>query len=452
MSVRSWLIVLMTIALTGCVRAQDVRHLTPSECVEIALERHGDVRMADYRRNQAEAVYDEARTFRLPTFRVSASYRRLSSNVTTFTLDENVFDGDTTPIQDLNFDASLQDQYAVRGDVEQTLFSAGQTRSQIEAEHQLTLAQEHRASAVRRNVAHRVRLAYWSLVAAEASRDVARSARREVDEQLRVTRARYRQGMALRSDVLALEARASELRAEQRNADAAVASGRRLLSDRMGLDQGVIVRPTTRTFPLRPIRETTSELFAVAVAMRPDLEAEDHTVSAWRNRSRANRRARWPTISLVGSYVYARPNLAMFPQEDRFQGTWEVGVQMNVDLWDWNRQGHRAQQFEATWMEAREQQRQMRRRIRLQVADAVEEVHRSVDVLHAARERKRAAAEVFRVMRRRHAEGVALTTEVLSSERAYREARYATVEAEARYAQAHAGLDLAVGKPPSTPE
>jgi outer membrane protein TolC len=136
----------------------------------------------------------------------------------------------------------------------------------------------------------------------------------------------------------------------------------------------------------------------------------------------------------------------MFPLEDRFQGTWEVGVQMSVDLWDWNRRGYRAQQVEASWQESMERQQMTRQAIRLEVADARDEVERAADVLVASREREKAMEEVFRVVRRRHAAGEALTVEVLSTEHEFRRARVAVVEAEARYAQAHAGLDRAVGR------
>jgi len=438
--------ILVVAALAPAVtHAQETMRLTPEACVDLAMTSQPQLRLAGSRVEAAEASRGEMQSWRWPTVRAGASYRRLSSNVTTFILEDAGL-GDGLLPDDLRFDTSLPDQYALRGEVEQRLFSGGETRHSVDAATQATRAEEHRRQSVAQDVAQAVVRAYWTLVAAEAKQEVTAVAKRQVAEQLRVTRVRFREGMALRSDVLALEARAAEINADRRNADAAVASARRHLADRIGIDPAIVIEPATRRIPYSPLRHTTEELFTRAIAMRPDLAADGRSVAAWRHRSRAAEGARWPQVSFIASYVYARPNMTMFPLEDRFQGTWELGVQMSVDLWDWNRRGYRAQQVEASWQEAMERRQMTRQAIRLEVADARDEVERAADVLVASREREEAMEEVFRVVRRRHAAGEALTVEVLSTEHEFRRARVAVVEAEARYAQAHAGLDRAVGR------
>jgi len=162
---------------------------------------------------------------------------------------------------------------------------------------------------------------------------------------------------------------------------------------------------------------------------------------------RATSSARWPTVSLLASYLFARPNPSIVPLQEEFDGTWEVGVRMSFDVWDWNRTGFREEQARHEAALARERVAMRRNRLWVEVAQARLDVERAHDVWVAARTREAATGEVYRVMRRRHEEGAALTTEVLAAEVANREAGVAVVEAEAAYARAQAWLDRVTGSP-----
>ena len=43
----------------------------------------------------------------------------------------------------------------------------------------------------------------------------------------------------------------------------------------------------------------------------------------------------YPQIFLAANYDYARPNQRIIPPKDRWDGTWDVGVYFQWNVWDW---------------------------------------------------------------------------------------------------------------------
>lgn len=430
-------------------RAQDVRTLTPDACVRIAVEERFAVRASRHEEERRMARFAESRTSQWPALRANASYRRISPNVPEFAVDLPELSGVSS--DRLTIFPSILDHYALEANVEHVVFTAGERMHRVRADRLQASSSRHARRDVEVEVAFEVRSAYWDLVEAEAREETLETAMRHVAEQVRVVRQRHARGAALAGDVLALEARHAEIEVEERNAAARVQVARWHLSDRMGWSGKTAVRPAVRTVRHRPLRMTTDELVAEALSQREDLRALESDADARVETVRGASSARWPTVSLLASYLFARPNPSIVPLQEEFDGTWEVGVRMSFDVWDWNRKGFREEQARHEAALARERVEMRRSRLWMEVAQARLDVERAHDVWTATRTRETATAEVYRVMRRRHQEGAALTTEVLAAELAHREAGVAVVEAESAYAKAQAWLDRVTGSPALEP-
>ncbi len=46
----------------------------------------------------------------------------------------------------------------------------------------------------------------------------------------------------------------------------------------------------------------------------------------------------------MANYLYGRPNQRYLPMRDEFKGTWEVGVVMQFDIWNWGTTAHQTAQ------------------------------------------------------------------------------------------------------------
>jgi outer membrane protein len=436
------------------------RELTAEESVRLGLERSARVRAAEAEAAEARARAREVRAGLLPAVRAQASYTRLGGDIpdaeftlpgldTTFTL---------LPIE--------RDRYHSEISVEQPLFAGGRLRHGTRSAERAALAAEWGAGQARADVALEVRVAFWTLHGALASLEATDAALAGVDEHLRDVRRRFEEGAALRSEVLAVQTRRSEVQLERVEAANAVRVARLELNRLVGLPAGTEVRPAPipermpeldRERGLEPEPGTDAApgaaqapgpaaLAEQAVRARPELLAMMEQVEALRAQESAARGGRLPELAFVSRYIYARPNPYVFTEQGEFRGTWEAGVAVRWNLWDGGAQSARVAQARERLRAAEARLEEARERAVVDVSRQYLEAQRATEALGVAAEHVEHADESLRVVRQQWAEGVALSAQVLDAAAAYRQARAREARAQAEHAIARATLLRALGE------
>jgi outer membrane protein TolC len=429
--------------MASTATAQPVRTLTPDECVEIGLENNRAVHAARYSAVEAEAGYREARTHRLPVLSGQGSYQRLSGNIPDFEVDFSGFPG----VDEGAFEVpAIRNRYDLRLHAEQPLFTGFRLHNRIRAADYQAEAAQQNVAATEADFAYEIREAYWALVEAQAMQEAMDTALEQVAAHLQDVRNLRAQGMALQSDVLAVQTRQAEVRLQQVEAESALRLARLTLNYRMGVPLDTEVRPSGDV-QVEPLTESAEVLIERAWQRRPELSALTYEVQAL-EAGVAVARAGWlPQVNLVGTYNYARPNPYIFPQEDAFTGTWEAGFLVSMDLWNWGRTRAQTHQARAREDQARAQLDNLREAVRLEVMRHVINLDRAIATVAVTRQGVQEAEESYRVMRERVRQGMALTAEVLGAEVAYRNAQVRHTAALTDYAVARVALRRATGEP-----
>lgn len=428
----------------GGAQGQAVRPLTVEEAIQLALENSHVVGSARQQVAEAEARLDEAKTMRLPVVAGQGSYLRLSSNVPDFAVQ---FPAGIIPGQDarsFTIAPAVLDRYSAVVSIQQPLFTGGRIRQGTRiAEYQAEAAVED-ASATRADLALRVQEAYWTLHKAEAGLDVLNEAVAQVEAHLKDVQNLREVGMATNSDVAGVLTRRSEVRLQLVEAQNAVRMAALNLNHLIGLDLNERVR-TVDSVRVRPVTESPDDLIRMALAQRPELSAFESRLQALDAGVKAAGAARYPQVHAVGNLRYANPNPYVFPPESKFTGTWDAGVSVSFDLWNWGRTRAKTGQARARLDQAEEQYLQARELIALDVERRRLEVENAAETIEAAMQAVEAAREFFRETQDRFAQGVATSAEVLDAEMALRNAGFRLSQARADHAIARAALDHAVG-------
>jgi outer membrane protein TolC len=256
--------------------------------------------------------------------------------------------------------------------------------------------------------------------------------------------------MALESDVLAVQARRSEIRLQQLDAADAVRVARLTLNYRMGVPLDTQIEPTG-TVTVQPLADSLSTLTARALQQQPELRALDATVQAL-DASVGVAQSGWlPDVRLQGTYTYARPNPFIVPQENEFAGTWEVGVALSMDLWNWGRTGAQVDQAQAERRRAEAERADLRQAVRLDVTRQVLAVRRAIEAVQVTEQGRQEAKAAYQNLQAQFQQGAALTAELLAAEATFRRAELRHAEARADYAIARAALRRALGDDPRRP-
>jgi outer membrane protein TolC len=416
---------------------------TAEVAVRRALDASATVRAARQERNAAAASIQAVRSDWFPIVEGQAQYRRLSDNVD-YTVDLPSIPGSGN--QPVTFAPAILDRYSARLSVKQPVFTGFRVSNQLDAAQAQTKAARAEVAAARTEVGFEARRAYWRLYEAKAREEAAADALRQIERQLTDVRNRREAGMATETDVLRVRARRDRVRVERIQARNAVQTGRHRLNDLLArsLDAPVVLADTVTvdSLALDP-----SRLVQTAMEQRPDLRALRQTERARAAEVDVAQSGWFPQVALTGSYLYARPNEQLFPPEDRFQGTWYVGVRLTWRLATGGGTDAAVDRARARRLQARYELQDRRQNVTVEVRTQVQNVEQARRAVQAAETSLESARAAYRSVQSRSEAGMAVVSDLLDAERALREARAQLAAAQADYALARAALDRAVGHP-----
>ena len=420
--------------------------LTADEAARRALAENPTIQAARQRRTAAAASVREARSEWFPVVQGQARYRRLSDNVD-YTVDlPSIPGGGDQPV---TFAPAILNRYSARASVEQPVFTGFRIPNRLDAARARTKAARAEVRARKNDAAYRARAAYWRLYEAQARAAAAEEGLRQLERRLVDVRNRRAAGRATEADVLRVRARRDQVRVERIRARNEVESARRTLNDRMGrpLDAPVVLADTVT---VDSSGHEPSRLVEEAKNRRPDLEALRQTMQARAAEVDVAQSGWYPQVALTGSYLYARPNEQLFPPEERFQGTWEAGVQLSWRLSTGGGTDAATDRARARRLQAQYELQDRRRAVAVAVKRQVRTVEQARQAVRAAETSLRSARAADRSVQSRAEQGMVVVSDLLEAERALRTARADLAAAQADYALARAALDRALGRAPTS--
>ncbi len=426
--------------LAAALTAQDVRPITLDEAVALTVENHRALDAAQARVEAAEAVLAESRAASGPSAGISGGYAYLSA------VDEFSIPAPPPATGTLVLNPSIDHSYQIALSARQPLYTGGRLTSTRDAAQARAYAAREEWASQRADLVLAASRAYWGLSRALEERRV-------VDDDLALVRAHLAdverflaEGMATVADRLKVEARLSAVLFRRVASDHAVQTASMALADLAGLPLDAVLEPSTPlpvpAAPPLPARD----LAAGALEDRPELRALRLRAEAASAAVGIARAERLPQVALSARYLYGRPNPRIFPSEDRFEDTWDIGLGLSFDLWDGGAAARRMDQAAARVREAEAALALASDAVALEVRGALLALDEALALIGVAETGMRQAEEDLRVTRERFREGLALNTEVLDSEMALLEARLRHTQALAAHAIALAQLDRAVGR------
>jgi outer membrane protein len=341
----------------------------------------------------------------------------------------------------------VPDNYRSRLELQWPIYTGGRLEALERAAQAEAEATGRELAAARADLRLETTRSFWALVTALEAATVVERAVARVDAQLRDVRSRFEAGFVPPSDVLLVEAQRSRqqmLLIEARN-QAAVAEAE--LARLVGLPDGSRLEVEAALDDPAGLEVTASEgLLEAARRARPERAALESRVGAAVERQAGAAAGGRPALALVSGVDYARPNPRIFPREDTWHESWDVGVALTWSLWDGGRV--RAERAEAAQVSAaaRERLAEFDSLLALEVRQRVLDLTSARAQIAASLDAVRAATEAQRVVRERFAAGVATSTELLDAEVALVQADLDRTRALAGARLARARLDRATGR------
>ena len=155
---------------------------------------------------------------------------------------------------------------------------------------------------------------------------------------------------------------------------------------------------------------------------------------------------RLPTLAITSGIDYARPNPRIFPRADRWDDSWDAGINVRWSLFDGGRTAADVAQASSLAEVARQRLAEFDSVLALEVRQRALDIDSGRAAVAAAADGVRAAGEARRVVAERYQAGVIPQIEVLDAEFALLQAELDRTRALAGVRMSEARLARAIGK------
>jgi len=310
-------------------------------------------------------------------------------------------------------------------------------------------AAENLAAAERLKVEADARLAYYQWVRSVASLAVAEDAVARAEQRATDARAQFDAGAIARADVLRIETLVANAQNAVLQAKAMLEFSATTLATQMGEDTAKyqVGEDVLADRPRADLGEVDA-LVDEAKHKRLELKAIGQSARSLRDGAKAERSGYFPRLDAFGEAVYANPNQRIFPAQNKWRGTWAVGVRITYSINNPLITSARVRELKAQQRSIAAQVEQLERGLRLEVTSAYLDLQRAESALSAAKKGKEASEAAYVATSALFRVGKATATELVVAEADRVNARLQDVNARVDLRVAETRLRFATGNMP----
>ena len=441
---RAVFVLLVLLGAAGAAFSQTAPvRLTLEDAIARGLEASYRLQELGARQEAARAIEDQREAAARPQVAAIASYTRTNH------VDEFSVPGPSGGLRVIYPD--IPDNIRSRIDLQWPIYTGGRLDALSRAAGAEADALGQDREAARADLKLEITRAFWAVVTARASVNVVVQALERTSAHLRDVRNQLSVGLVPPSDVLSIEAQYAHQRMlsiEAGNiAETSTAEFRRLL----GLDQDTGIELVVESRPQLAVQDPAAAqpfktILNDAREHRPDRKSLLFRITASDERVAAASAGNLPLLSAIGGYDMSRPNPRIFPIQETWKPSWDIGVNIRWSLFDGGRVRAEAVEAAANRRAIEARLREFDAGVEVEVRQRIAELKSADASIEAAEAGVRAATEARRVLAERFGAGVATNTDVLGAQTALLQAELDLTRARANAELARARLDRALGR------
>ncbi len=322
---RHYLLLFVFLATAFKANSQTTKTLTLEEAVRLGIEASQQVKISGARLDIAKAKTVQFWNSSLPNVSLNSGYSRLSDNVTPYSFK---FPGATEAVV---LSPQVINQFTNRLSVQAFVFTGWRAKNFFESAQFLEKAAGLDIERDKIELKNNIVAAYLNLSKLQTSKQVIVENTNVMNGRLNDIKSYVRNGTALENDQLKAEIAVSQLELTAKDFDNAIEVANFNLDLMLGLPTATRIEVDKKMlFEEKSIADLT--VYLATLDTRPDLAAADLRNKATAKNVDIAKGALLPTVSVGGNAYLNNPNQRVFPQQNAFKGTWDIGVQLSYNL------------------------------------------------------------------------------------------------------------------------
>lgn len=429
----SFFVILFSVSLF----AQEKLSLSIDQAIELGLKNSKMLHSSLMKVKSAESKVKEVSALRLPSLKLSARYTRLSK------VDPFII---TTPFGSFPIAPGIYDNYATQLSLTQPLFTGFRILGNINLNEELSNASNEEYNKDKSDLLFNIKNSYWNVFKAQQFKKVMDETVEQMKAHLQDAKNLEKAGLLTKNDVLKIEVQYSNILYQQIDAENAVKLSIVALNNTLGIPLETQTEITSTANLSEYQTDELSKLISAAIEKRPEVKAADSRIKASEAGVTLAQSSWYPQVSLYGNYYYSKPNQRILPSRNQFDATWDAGVMLNMNIWDWLTTKHQTDQAEAQLEQAKDGFGMIKDGITLEVTQnylSVNQAKRKIDIAKLNVEQ---AEENLRVTSEKFKNGYSTSSELIDAETALISAKTNYTTSVVDYELAKAKLEKSIGK------
>jgi outer membrane protein len=396
-------IFIIALILSVNAYSQDTVVLTLQQCIQLGIEKNHIITLNRYKVQFAEEKIKEIKIQQLPILKLTGSYTRLSPV-------------DPFKIGSIEIQPSLLNSYVLRLSISQPLFTGGRISSSIEQTEKLYYATEKDFARDKNQLVLDIKTAFWNYYKALTLLKVIDENINQIKYHLNDLNNLYTKGLATYNDVLKVKVQLANAEFLKLDAQNNIDLARIALNNILGMEL------TSKTKIVAELDSTDlrlpslQDLYQLGLKNRSEIQGLEFRIKAAESAINISRSGWFPQLSFVANYNYSNPNTRIFPQENKFKGTWDIGISLTYDLWNWKLNSKLTTEAELQLKQTKTSLEQMKDAILFEINQSYINVTKSIEKVKLTKETIIQAEENYRVTYEKFKSGLVLNSEVVDAE------------------------------------
>ena len=272
--------------------------------------------------------------------------------------------------------------------------------------------------------------AYWQVVSLVNKKKLAESylkllSKMDSDMEKMIT-----EGVATKADGLSVRVKVNEAEMTLTKVEDGLSLSRMLLCQLCGLDLTTPITLQDEFIEDIPLMKSDTAFDMDAVySTRPEIRSLELGTQIYKQKINVTRAEHLPTVALMGNYIVSNPSV-FNGFENKFRGMWNVGVAVQIPLWNWGEGTYKVKAAKAEARIAQYQLNDAKEKIELQVNQSVFKVNEATKKLNMAQKNMEKANENLRYATLGFEEGVIPALNLLEAQTAWVSAQSEKIDAQ----------------------
>lgn len=325
LKIKSCLLIGVTTALFTTGLAQDTLYLSIDQAIDEAINNSDIIKIDSVKTSIYDTKIAQTKALLLPQVNLTSTYSRISNNVEPFRIA-------IPSVGEQALNPQILNQFYNRLSIQQPIFQGLKPYYTYKTIIAQKSAEALNTKKDKLEVKNNIIQWYYNLYQLQQTEILLDSSLQKNRVLLQHLKNLKEANLILNNDVMRASLEETQLMSQKADIEAAMATAHYNLMTWMGReDENLTLIPSWQeSEPIAlPILDS---LVGIALQERTELKNIAYLYDANDYQQKAARSAYMPSVALVGNGYYNNPNTRIFPQEQAFKATWDVGISLQWNI------------------------------------------------------------------------------------------------------------------------